>query len=92
MEGKKNYINSSRLLEANINQLLSRMPPVRASGPLSSILRSVEPIKVVVPTADTHALSIAMRISHALLLYFRVSLSLMSVHLLVRPHLRLILP
>jgi len=58
--------------------VITRIPVIRSSGPLSSILRSARPILVVVPIGDSHSLTIATRIVHSLLLYFRVDASIIS--------------
>ncbi|KIJ29883.1 hypothetical protein M422DRAFT_214788 [Sphaerobolus stellatus SS14] len=58
---------------------VSHQPPlIRQFGPMTRLLRSKKPLLVVYPTNDSHSLSIARRIAHALLLYFRVDATIVT--------------
>ena len=47
-------------------------PFIRQTGPMTRLLRSKKTLSIVSPAGDIHSLSVARRIAHALLLYFRV--------------------
>ncbi|KAF8589925.1 hypothetical protein K439DRAFT_1331326 [Ramaria rubella] len=50
----------------------SPVPSIRPTGPVTRILSSVSPLKIITPSADRHADSIARRLAHAMLLYLRL--------------------
>ncbi|KAF8510217.1 hypothetical protein BU17DRAFT_55579 [Hysterangium stoloniferum] len=54
------------------NLVFFRPPANRPIGSISRILSSSSPIQLIMPSADPHALSIARRLAHVLLLYFQI--------------------
>jgi len=48
------------------------IPAIRPIGSISRILSSSSPIQLILPSVDPHALSVARRLAHVLLLYFHI--------------------